>query len=218
MGASLIRRLLDSFTVSANEEESGSQPNVCFVYKPLGMTLSEMSNLVYEDGIPLNIAKVYTMHILAALDFLHSQTKMVHTGRSWDLSSDIDKSLPLSSSTDSSLSDIQAANVMFAIDEEANDFKEVEEEELTEPSARKRRKDGHTIFSSRPIIAEVDHPILCDFGEARFGQDEYNGHVMPDLYRAPEVLLGLPWTSKIDIWALGLMVSHFQSRTADLTM
>lgn len=31
---------------------------------------------------------------------------------------------------------------------------------------------------------------------------------MPDLYRAPEILLGLPWDNRIDIWALGLTVCY----------
>jgi len=29
---------------------------------------------------------------------------------------------------------------------------------------------------------------------------------MPDLHRAPEIILGIPWNEKIDIWALGLMI------------
>lgn len=29
---------------------------------------------------------------------------------------------------------------------------------------------------------------------------------MPDFYRAPEVILGMEWDEKIDIWCVGLMV------------
>lgn len=35
----------------------------------------------------------------------------------------------------------------------------------------------------------------------------HTGDVMPDIYRAPEVILGMDWDSKIDIWCVGLMVS-----------
>jgi hypothetical protein len=36
---------------------------------------------------------------------------------------------------------------------------------------------------------------------------KYRGDVMPDFYRAPEVILGMEWDEKIDIWCVGLMVS-----------
>ena len=50
--------------------------------------------------------------------------------------------------------------------------------------------------------------VLCDFGDAQFGGGKYCGDVMPDLYRAPEIVLGIPWDEKIDIWSVGLMVSR----------
>ena len=30
---------------------------------------------------------------------------------------------------------------------------------------------------------------------------------MPNLYRAPEIVLGINWNEKIDIWAMGMLVS-----------
>jgi hypothetical protein len=30
---------------------------------------------------------------------------------------------------------------------------------------------------------------------------------MPGIYRAPEVILEMDWDSKVDIWAIGVMVS-----------
>jgi hypothetical protein len=77
---------------------------------------------------------------------------------------------------------------------------------MAEPSPRKVFKT-HTIYSSRPLELQPTVPVLCDFGEARFGSESYGEHVMPDLYRAPEIVLRIEWDEKIDIWALGLMVS-----------
>jgi serine/threonine-protein kinase SRPK3 len=50
--------------------------------------------------------------------------------------------------------------------------------------------------------------VLCDFGDAQFGAKggKYNGEVMPDLYRAPEIVLATAWDEKIDIWSIGCMV------------
>lgn len=93
---------------------------------------------------------------------------------------------------------------MFSIEDEA-ELKTIEEDEINEPSARKIYKGGAT-FLTRQLYTEIGNPKLIDLGEARFGQDSYTEQAMPDLYRAPEVILGLPWDEKIDIWALGLTV------------
>lgn len=109
--------------------------------------------------------------------------------------------------------DIQEGNIMFSIEDEA-ELKAIEEDEMSEPSARKVY-EGISTFLTRQVYTEIGNPKLIDLGEARFGQDTYTDEVMPDLYRAPEVLLGLPWDEKIDIWALGLTVSSTLQRNKD---
>ena len=42
-------------------------------------------------------------------------------------------------------------------------------------------------------------------GQARIGP-KHEGIVMPEAYRAPEVILGMPWDSNIDMWNVGLLV------------
>ncbi len=93
------------------------------------------------------------------------------------------------------------------------------------PSARKI--DGErVIYASTALDIPDDpgEPIISDFGDAKFGKGPFIGEVMPDLYRAPEIVLGVPWDEKIDIWALGMMVckpcliyacSQFARSTAD---
>ena len=53
-------------------------------------------------------------------------------------------------------------------------------------------------------------PIICDLGEARVGTKMHRGDIMPGIYRAPEVILGMDWDNKVDIWATGIMVSIYQ--------
>lgn len=48
-------------------------------------------------------------------------------------------------------------------------------------------------------------PILSDFGDDRIG-DVHEGSIQLDIYRAPEVILGEKWTSKVDIWNVGTLV------------
>lgn len=40
---------------------------------------------------------------------------------------------------------------------------------------------------------------------------DYEGDIMPDVYRAPEVIFGIRWLSKVDIWSVGVIVSLYQS-------
>lgn len=63
-----------------------------------------------------------------------------------------------------------------------------------------------TIYLSRPLPISFGTPVLCDFGEARLGTDRQQGDIMPDVYRAPEVILKMSWDCKVDIWSVGMVV------------
>ena len=106
---------------------------------------------------------------------------------------------------------------MMALTDDST-LKQFEMEESAEPSCCKSIGD-RVIYESRAleIPDEPGYPILCDFGDAQFGKEEYPGEVMPDLYRAPEIVLGIPWNEKIDIWAVGLMVGYRKSTSVTTT-
>ncbi len=97
---------------------------------------------------------------------------------------------------------------MIGVDDDTI-FKKFEQEEFAERSLRKIEGD-RIIYATRQVeIPEnPSHFILCDFGDAQFGEETYIGQVMPDLYRAPEIVLGIEWNEKFDIWSVGLMVSE----------
>lgn len=49
-------------------------------------------------------------------------------------------------------------------------------------------------------------PVLCDFGSAVLGDEKHSEDIQPDIYRAPEVILEVPWTYSVDIWNVGCMI------------
>jgi serine/threonine-protein kinase SRPK3 len=103
----------------------------------------------------------------------------------------------------------------MGIDDESV-FSHYENDELEHPVARKV-VDGHTVYLSRPLSLTFGPPVLCDLGEARLADGEHQDDTMPDVYRAPEVVLGMKWNSKVDIWNVAMVVSTatfstFQSR------
>ena len=96
---------------------------------------------------------------------------------------------------------------MFSVEEEESFLDQVVEEEWAIPNPCKVHPD-RTIYASTSldIPDEPGGPVLTDFGDAQVGERPFAVEVMPDLYRAPEIVLGIAWGEKIDIWALGLMV------------
>lgn len=84
----------------------------------------------------------------------------------------------------------------------------IEQEEIQNPSPRKVLAD-RVIHLSYTMPITHGAPVITDFGAARLGDpgQKHHGDVMPGVYRAPEVILGMEWDSKIDIWSVGVMVS-----------
>ncbi|KAG7082672.1 kinase-like protein [Colletotrichum scovillei] len=102
--------------------------------------------------------------------------------------------------------DIQDGNIMLSISD-TTILDDLVNEEWRLPSARKVMSDRTTYASTGlEIPDDPGDPVISDFGDAQYGEGDFDGEVMPDLYRAPEIILGIPWDEKIDIWALGLMV------------
>ncbi|KAJ5776963.1 serine/threonine protein kinase [Penicillium odoratum] len=69
--------------------------------------------------------------------------------------------------------------------------------------------ENRMIYSSRKLGITKVHgrPILADFGEARLSSRTGTQweDVQPLIYRAPEVLLRIPWNHKLDIWNFGVL-------------
>lgn len=80
--------------------------------------------------------------------------------------------------------------MMSIVDKEI--LKKFEEEEWSEPSLRRIDND-RVIYASRDLEIPDDFSsfVVCDFGYAVFGKKDYTAEAMPDLYRAPELVLVL---------------------------
>jgi serine/threonine-protein kinase SRPK3 len=103
------------------------------------------------------------------------------------------------------LLDISPNNVLQSIQDDSI-LSQIEQGKIERPIARKILSD-RTIYNSRPMSFSTGPPVLCDLGETRVGNQKHRGDIMPGIYRAPEVVLGMDWDTKVDIWAVGVMVS-----------
>ncbi|KAL6709058.1 hypothetical protein ACN47E_002185 [Coniothyrium glycines] len=149
----------------------------CLVFDPLGMNLTKLRNVYPERGLS-KVRLQHTLQLFAlGLHFMH-HASVVHT-------------------------DISPNNVLLGATDQSI-FSEIEESERTHPSPRKILPD-RIIYRSQPMHVTNGTPVLGDFGAARIGE-KHTGDVMPLPYRAPEIILGMEWGSKIDMWSLGVMI------------
>ena len=203
-GALLVRELLDSFKTIGVEGE-----HQCLIHEPLGMSMETLRQLCPGRKLPENLLKAFSKHLLQALDFLHTDAEMIHAGirqstRVFLYSSPNSERTVLTPF----LLDLQARNVHLRIEEDSI-LRNFEAAEVRTPSPRKVDGD-RVIYESRGLESPKTpgRPILCDFGEARLGTKTYTDDIQPYVYRAPEIILDIPWTYSVDIWNLGVMVSE----------
>jgi len=102
--------------------------------------------------------------------------------------------------------DIQPRNILLGFFEDS-ELVQFEREEQEYPSPRKELST-HTVYLTRSLpLTGKDGPRLSDFSEAQFDSPQNDDFIMPDVYRAPEVMLGLPWSYPVDLWGFTMTVS-----------
>lgn len=196
-GRYCVRRPEDIFTISA----SSTQHHQCFVFEPLGPTLSEFIRRRHLQSLELEEVKWLTTYFLHALDFLHEHN-VVHSGT---LTVQVLLGCILTSRVDLKLDNIQ---LILPYDEEKF-LASFVAAETNDSSFVKHTSDEMPIYKSREMILEQilpTPPVLCDLGAAKIGNPPHNELVQALPYRAPEVFLGAGWDSKIDIWTIGALV------------
>ncbi|KAB8078502.1 kinase-like domain-containing protein [Aspergillus leporis] len=100
--------------------------------------------------------------------------------------------------------DISSNNILQGI-EDISILSQIEEDEIERPIARKIL-DDRPIYYSRPMPLCTELPVVSDISEARAGNQKHKGDNIPGIYRAPEVILGMDWDCKVDIWSIGTIV------------
>lgn len=185
--------LLDSFEALGPEGK-----HICLVHQPLGMSLHDLKMQAQGKVFSKEVLRVSIRQLLAALDFLHKDAHIIHTGDFTVLS--------VTWPTANPSLDLQPSNLLMGINDESF-LLQYERNELDNPSPRKSL-DGRTIYLSRPLPLSFGPPVLCDFGEARFGEGDHRDDIMPDVYRVPEVILGMKWSYSVDIWNVAMVVRY----------
>lgn len=177
-GRPAVRTLLDNFRIETPETQHD-----CVVHTALWDSVADFTGRNAVNLLPVPMVAFILKRVFYALDLLHNECHVAHT-------------------------DIKESNILIGCDE--NVFAQFEQEELTDPSPRKELPERR-IYLTRPLDLPSDFggPILCDFGSAIALDDEieHRENIQPKIYRAPEVVLDIPWTYSVDIWNVGCLVS-----------
>ncbi|GAB0139039.1 hypothetical protein EsDP_00007256 [Epichloe bromicola] len=150
-----------------------------FVMAPLGMSLRSLQEIQRTGIFQEQLVIGAIAQVCLALDFLH-EANVIHI-------------------------DVHSDNLLIGIVDKSV-FSTVEENEVQKPSPRKVINDT-VIHVSQYMLGGKGPLILCDLGQARIVSDdgEQRGNAMPVPYRAPEVILNMPWGKSVDAWSTGLL-------------
>ncbi|KAL2066503.1 hypothetical protein VTL71DRAFT_2574 [Oculimacula yallundae] len=176
LGYHYVRNALDSF-----ELENRGDKHPCLVHEPLWDSIRTLLERSGRDRLTEDLLRVNLQRLLLALDYLHTDRKLIHT-------------------------DIKSDNILHFI-EDTSILAAFEEAEIAQPSPRRKAVDREIYVSRTLDMPEsIGEPVLCDFGNAVYGTKVNDDDAYPDVYRCPEVMLHLPWSYSADIWNVGAMI------------
>lgn len=77
-GQSCLRPLIEFFQAQSPD---GYGTHDCLVHPPLGISLDQLTALLPDGVMTSAMVRTTMRNILAALDFLHTEAGVIHTGR-----------------------------------------------------------------------------------------------------------------------------------------
>ncbi|KAK0748074.1 CMGC protein kinase [Apiosordaria backusii] len=186
-GFPFVRTALDRFSIP----RPGGTDHQCLVLNPAWESWKHMMTRNSDGRFTPDLLKPGLCQIFRALDYLHTECKIIHT-------------------------DIKADNILLElVDKQV--LERFTQSELAEPSPRKfvGEEKNIPVYVSRRFDRpkEFGYSVLNDFGSATRGDVKNEYDCQPDVYRSPEVMLEAEWSYPIDIWNIGVMIwDIFQGR------
>ncbi|KAG9075248.1 hypothetical protein FS749_013100 [Ceratobasidium sp. UAMH 11750] len=185
-GGRHVLEYYDAFEVAGPE---GSHS--CIVTEVLGPSLENLRQQAADSCLPLRIIKASIRQVLLGLEYLHTSCGIIHT-------------------------DLKFDNFVLRL----QDVRSVIERDIVEHPPRTRSTFCEVETTARMVVSQPLGPtldsldvhevdtVIVDFGNAHWAHHHFREVVQPYNLRAPEVVLGYPWTQAVDIWAMGCLTTE----------
>ena len=192
-----ILNLKESFDFKIENEK-----RLCLVFELMaGCVFDVIEQGKYDKGIPLKLANKIMKQALNGLNILHNNVRMIHT-------------------------DIKPENLL--IKGKSNLVKKLIK--IFEKSNALKKKGNKRVNYIKKLYEDIDEEtdeddkisdeyiddmelVISDFGSCYLIDEIDNSVVQTKEYRAPEVILGIPYDEKIDVWSLGCL--YYEILTGD---
>ncbi|QRW07123.1 Serine/threonine-protein kinase [Ceratobasidium sp. AG-Ba] len=167
----------------------------CIVMEVLGASVDELRRHS-RYRLPIGLVKTIIRQVLLGLDYLHMSCAIIHTDIKFDNLLLLLDDLP----------SIVAQTIVVSPSKSYQGF----------PSLG----PSPYMIESQPIISSLDSLDLnrvaikiADLGEAHWSHQHFADKIQPLALRAPEVILGHPWDTAVDIWSLGCLTIELLTRS-----
>jgi len=182
-GGDCVVALRGSFALSGT-----ARTQICLALEPLGPSLLDVIIDHSYAGCRLSVVAHIMRDVLAGLDFLHTQCKIVHT-------------------------DVKPENVLLCIPPvgggSARDWwaanKEAVDEQSGEGGKKTQQQRLRRGWSGSWRAAKLFRAKIVDLGNACPESRPFTDDIQTIEYRSPEVVLGAGFSSKADLWSAACM-------------
>jgi len=187
------------------------QNHLCLVFELLGMNLYEVLKKRQFRGLPLSVVRIFVKQAVLSVKQL-AKKNIVHCDLKPEnilLISDDDADSVVSAGE----SRRSASKSVPSSADPLATMPTVEKFRLTPFSATMAQSPSNSQVTHGSTVT-VGHSLaakkikLIDFGSACFEGQSAHTYIQSRFYRSPEVLLGLPYDSAIDMWSLGCVAAE----------
>ena len=175
--------------------------HLCLVFDLLGLNLYEILKRRQFRGLPLNTVRTLVRQSVESLREL-TQRNVVHC--------DLKPENILVTDDEAVVSIVSAGEHVKASAQDQAAHAGVAGSSEGSDGSHRSFMSGRTsrAATSTPSIQEAQRIKLIDFGSACFEGRTSHTYIQSRFYRSPEVLLGLPYDSGIDMWSVGCVAAE----------